>query len=76
MNRRWMKPIAVFLSWTMLFFSLPVSLSGQQDTQGSGKLVIAIIDLEGRGISALEAATLTDRMRSCLLYTSPSTRAS
>ena len=69
MNRPWMQPIAVFLSWTMLFFSLPVSLSGQQDTQGSGKLVIAIIDLEGRGISSLEAATLTDRMRSELVGT-------
>ena len=69
MNRPWMKPIAVFLSWTMLVFSLPVSLSGQQDTQGSGKLVIAIIDLEGRGISSLEAATLTDRMRSELVGT-------
>ena len=41
----------------------------QQSTQGTGKLVVAIIDLEGRGISALEAQTLTDRMRSELVST-------
>ncbi len=83
MKKPWMKPIAVLLSWTMLVFSVPVSLTGQQtarqaqvdgamiqqNVQGSGKLVIAIIDLEGRGISSLEAATLTDRMRSELVST-------
>tara|TARA_B100001105_G_scaffold177868_1_gene143414 strand:- start:880 stop:1608 length:729 start_codon:yes stop_codon:yes gene_type:complete len=67
----------------MLIFSLPVpavaqqnvreaQVAGQlvqQNTQGSGKLVVAIIDLEGRGISALEAQTLTDRMRSELVST-------
>tara|TARA_Y100000590_G_scaffold455966_1_gene605586 strand:- start:379 stop:1131 length:753 start_codon:yes stop_codon:yes gene_type:complete len=77
------KSIAVLLSWTMLVFSVPVSLTGQQtarqaqmdgamiqqNVQGSGKLVVAIIDLEGRGISSLEAATLTDRMRSELVST-------
>lgn len=60
--------MAVLLSWAIFIFTFPVSLSGQQ-AQGSGKLVIAIIDLEGRGISALEAATLTDRMRSELVST-------
>jgi len=83
MIRPWMKPICVVLSWTMLIFSLPVpavaqqnvreaQVAGQlvqQNTQGSGKLVVAIIDLEGRGISALEAQTLTDRMRSELVST-------
>jgi hypothetical protein len=67
----------------MLIFSLPVPAVAQQNvreaqvdgqmvqqnTQGSGKLVVAIIDLEGRGISALEAQTLTDRMRSELVRT-------
>jgi hypothetical protein len=65
----------------MLIFSLPVPAVAQQNvreaqvdgqmvqqsTQGTGKLVVAIIDLEGRGISALEAQTLTDRMRSELV---------
>mgnify|MGYP003311947733 CR=1 FL=1 len=69
MIRPWMKPISVVLSWTMLIFSLPVPAVAQQNVQGSGKLVIAIIDLEGRGISALEAQTLTDRMRSELVST-------
>tara|TARA_B100000035_G_scaffold272408_1_gene247719 strand:+ start:133 stop:861 length:729 start_codon:yes stop_codon:yes gene_type:complete len=67
----------------MLIFSLPVPAVAQQNvreaqvdgqmvqqsTQGTGKLVVAIIDLEGRGISALEAQTLTDRMRSELVST-------
>ena len=69
MIRPWMKPVSVVLSWTMLIFSLPVPAVAQQNVQGSGKLVIAIIDLEGRGISALEAQTLTDRMRSELVST-------
>ena len=83
MIRPWMKPICVVLSWMMLIFSLPVpavaqqnvreaQVAGQlvqQNTQGSGKLVVAIIDLEGRGISSLEAQTLTDRMRSELVAT-------
>ena len=69
MIKPWMKPICVVLSWTMLIFSLPVPAVAQQNVQGSGKLVIAIIDLEGRGISALEAQTLTDRMRSELVST-------
>ena len=83
MIKPWMKPISVILSWTMLVFSLPVPAVAQQNVreaqgdgqliqqnaQGSGKLVIAIIDLEGRGISSLEAQTLTDRMRSELVST-------
>ena len=35
--------------------------------QGSGSL--AILDLEGRGISAIEAASLTDRLRTALVRT-------
>lgn len=77
------KPMPIFLSWTMFIFSIPAPIFGQenvrqaqidgaminQNAEGSGKLVIAIIDLEGRGISALEAQTLTDRMRSELVST-------
>ena len=37
---------------------LPIAISGQALES------YAVLDLEGRGISALEAATLTDRMRS------------
>ena len=78
-----MKSTAIFLSWTTFVFSITAPLAGQQSVgpaqvndaminqtaEGSGKLVVAIIDLEGRGISALEAQTLTDRMRSELVST-------
>ena len=78
-----MKSTAIFLSWTTFIFSITPPLAGQQSVgqaqvndamisqtaEGSGKLVVAIIDLEGRGISALEAQTLTDRMRSELVST-------
>ncbi|MBF88905.1 MAG: hypothetical protein CMG75_04450, partial [Candidatus Marinimicrobia bacterium] len=77
------KSTAIFLSWTTFIFSITVPLVGQQTVgqaqvnnamisqtaEGSGKLVVAIIDLEGRGISSLEAQTLTDRMRSELVST-------
>ncbi|UCD38379.1 MAG: hypothetical protein JSW54_02560 [Fidelibacterota bacterium] len=42
---------------------LPIIISGQAVES------YAVLDLEGRGISALEAATLTDRMRSELVKT-------
>jgi hypothetical protein len=41
----------------------------EQTIIGEGELTIAILDLEGRGISQLEAQTLTDRMRSELVKT-------
>ena len=41
----------------------------EQTLSGEGGLAVAILDLEGRGISALEAQTLTDRMRSELVKT-------
>jgi len=41
----------------------------EQTLSGQGELAVAILDLEGRGISALEAQTLTDRMRSELVKT-------
>ncbi|MBA7619206.1 hypothetical protein ES703_26543 [subsurface metagenome] len=46
-----------------IVFIYPAAISAQ------AKESIAVVDLEGRGISALEAATLTDRMRSELVKT-------
>ena len=46
-----------------IVFIYPVAISAQ------AKESYAVLDLEGRGISALEAATLTDRMRSELVKT-------
>lgn len=48
----------VFLSWTLFVFTFPVKMYAQE------KVNIAVLDMEGRGISDLEAATLTDRLRS------------
>ncbi|MCK4579446.1 MAG: hypothetical protein KAU50_11705 [Candidatus Marinimicrobia bacterium] len=47
-----------------LFMSLTASLARGQDKES-----VAVLDLEGRGISTMEAATLTDRMRSELVKT-------
>ncbi len=47
-----------------LTFALPGQTPAQQRKES-----IAVLDLEGRGISAIEAATLTDRMRSELVKT-------
>ena len=41
----------------------------EQTLAGGGPLPAAILDLEGRGISQLEAQTLTDRMRSEMVKT-------
>ncbi|MFQ6673409.1 MAG: CsgG/HfaB family protein, partial [Fidelibacterota bacterium] len=41
----------------------------EQTLPGEGHLTVAVLDMEGRGISALEAQTLTDRMRSELVST-------
>lgn len=46
-----------------IVFIYPAAISAQ------AKESYAVLDLEGRGISALEAATLTDRMRSELVKT-------
>lgn len=40
-----------------------------QTLEGKGPMPVGILDLEGRGISELEAATLTDRMRSEMVKT-------
>ena len=52
------KFFCVFLSWTLFVFTFPVKMYAQE------KINIAVLDMEGRGVSALEAATLTDRLRS------------
>ncbi|MEE9466087.1 MAG: CsgG/HfaB family protein [Candidatus Neomarinimicrobiota bacterium] len=51
-----------------LVIALTFALPGQAPAQ-ERKESIAVLDLEGRGISAIEAATLTDRMRSELVKT-------
>ena len=70
MIKPWMKPISMVVSWAVFIFSFPVYLSGQDDQAAQQTtLTVAILDMEGRGISALEAQTLTDRMRSELVKT-------
>lgn len=54
------KMLCLYLVWALVFLSLPVNILAQNGE----KIPVAILDLEGRGISALEAATLTDRLRS------------
>ena len=52
------KSLSLFLAWTIFLFSFPVTVHAQD------RLAVAVTDLEGRGLSAMEAATLTDRLRS------------
>ena len=52
------KSLSLFLAWTIFLFSFPVTVHSQD------RLAVAVMDLEGRGLSAMEAATLTDRLRS------------
>ena len=55
------KPVILKLANLMLVLFLPLILYGQ-DTRET----VAILDFEGRGISQLEAQTLTDRFRTSL----------
>ena len=68
--------VRVFKALTGLF--LPVLLLSQSNPTlneetaadlASGKITVAVLDFEGRGISKLEAATLTDRLSSELANT-------
>ncbi len=52
------KSLCTLLAWSVFVLSFPVTVQAQD------KVAVAVLDLEGRGISALEAATLTDRLRS------------
>ncbi|MFQ6615864.1 MAG: CsgG/HfaB family protein [Fidelibacterota bacterium] len=52
------KSLCSVLAVAVLMFSLPVKGVAQE------KMNVAVLDMDGRGISALEAATLTDRLRS------------
>jgi hypothetical protein len=54
------KTLCLYLAWALVFFTIPVKILSQNPE----RIPVAILDLEGRGISALEAATLTDRLRS------------
>jgi len=55
------KLLSILLSWCVLAISFPVKIQAQD------KINVAVLDLEGRGVSTLEAATLTDRLRSELV---------
>ena len=55
------KPLSIVVAWSLFLFSFPVEIQAQD------KINVAVLDLEGRGVSALEAATLTDRLRSELV---------
>ena len=73
MKKLWTKPIALLLLVSMSFW-LPVNILAQnggvtETLHGEGPMAVAILDLEGRGISEMEAQTLTDRMRSELVNT-------
>lgn len=73
MEKPWIKPISFLLLISMALW-LPANALAQnggvtETLHGGGELAIAILDLEGRGISELEAQTLTDRMRSELVNT-------
>tara|TARA_Y100000034_G_C6793825_1_gene355619 strand:- start:84 stop:809 length:726 start_codon:yes stop_codon:yes gene_type:complete len=73
MEKTWIKPISLLLLVSMSFW-LPANALAQnqgitETLHGEGAMAIAILDLEGRGISELEAQTLTDRMRSELVNT-------
>ncbi|MFQ6673769.1 MAG: hypothetical protein ACE5GH_03155, partial [Fidelibacterota bacterium] len=52
------KSLTLFLCWSIFVLSFPVNVSAQE------KRSIAVLNLQGRGISALEAETLTEYMRS------------
>ena len=54
------KTLCLYLAWALVFFTFPVKILSQNPE----RIPVAILDLEGRGISDLEAATLTDRLRS------------
>jgi TolB-like protein len=53
----------------MLLVATSVSLWAQEQKNETQKITVAVLNLEGRGISAVEAATLTDRLRSMLVKT-------
>ena len=52
------KSFSIFLAWAVFVFSFPLTVEAQD------RMAVAVMDLEGRGISAMEAAPLTDRLRS------------
>ncbi|MFQ6608093.1 MAG: CsgG/HfaB family protein [Fidelibacterota bacterium] len=54
------KALCYYLTWALVFLYIPINI----EAQNGDKIPVAVLDLEGRGISALEAATLTDRLRS------------
>ena len=69
---RWTLPMITTnsqrLALLVLLAAMTLALPGRALAQNR-KESIAVLDLEGRGISAMEAATLTDRLRSELVKT-------
>ncbi len=69
---RWTMPMIKTNSHRLALLGLSVAMAlalpGRAPAQ-ERKESIAVLDLEGRGISAIEAATLTDRLRSELVKT-------
>ena len=60
----------LFLSRSVVIFVLHMALLAPAGgLLAQAKESVAVMDMEGRGISAIEAATLTDRMRSELVAT-------
>ena len=49
------------LRFLVIFLSIPLTIYSQDSRE-----TVAILDFEGRGISQLEAQTLTDRFRTAL----------
>ena len=58
---------AIFFFVCAFWFMLQGTLYAQIQESASDKIPIAVLDFEGKGISQLEASTLTDRLRSYLV---------
>ena len=67
-----MKPIAkTVITALLLMVSIfkPVWAKSSQPPQHTEQITIAVIEFEGKGLSQLEASTLTDRLRTALVQT-------
>ena len=58
------KALCLFLSWSVFVLTFPVNVVASQAISGVERFSVAILDLQGTGISQLEAESLTDYMRS------------
>ena len=62
-NMRLKKSLSIVLFWSLFVSSIPIKMQAQDE------MTVAVLDLEARGISPIEADSLTDRMRSELAET-------